>query len=41
MVLFDEEYMHRLIEIGEADVQARADEIRAFMGEPLAEVERG
>ena len=32
MVLFDEEYMQRLLEIGEADALARADEIRAFLG---------
>jgi len=34
MVLFDEDYMQRLIEIGEADVDARAGEIREFLGEP-------
>ena len=32
MVLFDEEYMQRLLEIGEADALARADAIRAFLG---------
>ena len=39
MVLFDEEYVRRLIEIGEADVEARADEIRGFLGEPVVGAE--
>jgi len=39
MVLFAPDYMRRLIEIGEADVEARADEIREFLGEPA--VDRG
>ena len=33
MVLFDEDYVRRLVEIGEADVEARADEIRSFLGQ--------
>ncbi|MEO0557261.1 MAG: patatin-like phospholipase family protein [Bacteroidota bacterium] len=41
MVLFDEDYMQRLIDIGEADVEARADEIREFLGEPVLDTEPG
>ena len=33
MLLFEPHYTRRIIEIGEADVEARLDEIRAFLGE--------
>jgi NTE family protein len=36
MVLFQPDYIGRLIEIGEADAEARADEIDAFMGSGVA-----
>lgn len=39
MLLFEAAYMRRLIDLGEADVEARLPEIRAFLGEeavPLA-----
>ncbi|HEX8154704.1 MAG TPA: patatin-like phospholipase family protein [Thermoanaerobaculia bacterium] len=39
MLLFQPEYTKRLIEIGEADVEARLDEIHAFFGEPAEESE--
>ena len=31
MLLFDAEYIDRLVALGEADVEARADEVRAFL----------
>ena len=36
MLTFEGPYMRRLIEAGEADVQSRIDEIRAFLGEEAA-----
>lgn len=33
-LMFEPHYTRRLVEIGEADVAARVDEIRAFLGEP-------
>ena len=38
MLTFEGPYMKRLIEAGEADVDARIDEIRAFLGEQPAQV---
>jgi NTE family protein len=35
MLMFEPHYTKRLMEIGEADVDARIDEIRAFLGEPM------
>jgi len=34
MLMFEPEYTRRIIDIGEADVDARVDEIREFLGEP-------
>ena len=34
MLMFEPKYLQRLIEIGEADAEARVDELRAFFGEP-------
>ncbi len=36
MLLFEDEYVHRLIEIGEADAMAQEADIAAFFGEPTA-----
>ncbi|OZC04676.1 hypothetical protein BSZ36_09380 [Rubricoccus marinus] len=36
MLLFEDEYVHRLIEIGEADARAQQAEIAAFLGEETA-----
>lgn len=36
MLMFEPHYTTRLMEIGEADVDARIDEIRAFLGEPMS-----
>ena len=37
MLLFDAEYVERLVALGEADVAARADEVRAFLAPREAE----
>jgi NTE family protein len=37
MLMFEPHYTKRLIEIGEADVDSRVDEIREFLGEPIEE----
>ena len=37
LLMFEPHYTQRLIEIGEADVAARLDDIRTFLGEPMAE----
>jgi NTE family protein len=34
LLMFEPHYTRRLVEIGEADVAARLDEIRAFLAEP-------
>lgn len=34
VIMFQDDYLKRLIEIGEADAEARAPEIRAFLGRP-------
>ncbi|HET7436342.1 MAG TPA: patatin-like phospholipase family protein [Thermoanaerobaculia bacterium] len=36
LLMFEPSYTRRIIEIGESDVDARVDEIRAFLGEPHA-----
>lgn len=33
LLMFEPSYTHRIIEIGEADVESRLDDIRAFLGE--------
>lgn len=38
MLMFEPRYTSRLIEIGESDVGARIDELRAFLGEPAAAI---
>jgi NTE family protein len=40
LLLFQPEYTKRLIEVGEADVELRLDEIRAFLGEARQEEEQ-
>lgn len=35
MLMFEPHYTKKLIEIGEADVDSRVDEIRLFLGEPM------
>ena len=37
LLMFEPHYTQRLIEVGEADVTARLDDIRTFLGEPMAE----
>lgn len=39
MLTFEGPYMQRLIEAGEADVETRLDEIRAFLGEEAAAIQ--
>jgi Mn-dependent DtxR family transcriptional regulator len=34
LVMFQEDYVKRLIELGEADATARLDDIRRFLGTP-------
>jgi NTE family protein len=36
MLLFDPDYVERLVALGEADVEARADEVRAFLAPSTA-----
>ncbi len=38
LLMFTPAYTRRLIEMGEADVEQRIDELRDFLGEPLTEV---
>jgi len=38
LLMFEPNYMQRLIELGEMDVSSRLDEIRAFLGEGGAEL---
>jgi NTE family protein len=37
LLMFEPHYTQRIIEIGEADVEARLDDLRAFLGETQAE----
>jgi len=39
MVLFQPDYISRLIELGESDAEARADEINAFIQDETASAE--
>ena len=38
LLLFEPEYTRRIIEVGESDVEARLDEIRAFLGEESRQI---